>query len=597
MTPEPEALARVPEEDVVVVNQTNKRLELTGSREDSFVISPLSRRTLSASEVVAYPLEQAVKQNYVRVEPVRSSRDARLRAFLGLGVWAVIAFVVYGLVAGTTSYWAVGFPVIALAAAGLWCFRSDAHRRAFVRWIARMPSRLAELGVLLLALGAAVVVPALAVFFAADIDGALLDYGLPVEEGGDDASRHLVASALQFLLVMTFAGVPALLYFAFDREQLQTLRSKFVFHVFRFDPSVETVADIDARYGRVMDEAYGRETLTGRILPGKRLPVVIATGAIAMGWLLTLPLTSYATAWQKSLSLHDYLRPHERPIVFAFLGAYFFALNLVFRGYVRGDLRPKTYSQITVRILLSFVLAFVLGQAFDSSNPVVLLIAFLGGVVPETVLVRLRETVRHAGGRGSSRGEPDALDALVEQQPLTEVEGIDIYDRARLEEEGVTNVEALAHHDLVELMLRTRIPVSRLVDWVDQAILYLHLGGRTREGKQAQLVLRQHGIRTATDLVTAWRDSDRSGTEGASAGNAHPHPLADLLGPTPEGMPSRVELIVDAIADEEWIDTLLHWHQRRGLETESARFVPGQGLVEVDAATRRPCSELVALAG
>ncbi len=38
----------------------------------------------------------------------------------------------------------------------------------------------------------------------------------------------------------------------------------------------------------------------------------------------------------------------------------------------------------------------------------------------------------------------------------------------------MNNVEALAHHDVVDLMLATRIPVPRLVDWVDQAILYLH---------------------------------------------------------------------------------------------------------------------------
>ncbi len=353
-------------------------------------------------------------------------------------------------------------------------------------------------------------------------------------------------------------------------------------HIFRFDPSVETVADIKARYGGPMDEAYGREMVTGRILPGKRLPVVIATAAISIGWLLTLPLPSYSSAVDHDLLVHDYLRPHERPIVFAFLGAYFFALNLVFRGYVRGDLRPKTYSQITVRILLSFVLAFVLGQAFDTSNPLVLVVAFLGGLVPETILVRLRESARHVGLSGPARGQADGLEALVEQQPLTELEGIDVYDRARLEEEGVTNVEALAHHDLVELMLRTRIPVSRLVDWVDQAILYLYLGGRTREGRQARLVMRQNGIRTATDLVTAWRKHADTETHCGRADDAHG--LAELLGPTPEGRPSRVALIVDAISDEEWIDTLLNWHERRRLETEAARFVPGRGLVALDTA-------------
>ena len=426
---------------------------------------------------------------------------------------------------------------------------------------------------LLLALGAAIIAPALAIYFAADVASAWDAYysvGTPREL----ASREfLVGTSLELLLVVTFAGVPALLFFAFDREKLQTLRSKFVAHVFRFDTSVETVVDIVAKYGRMMDEAYGRETLTGRILPGKRLPVVIATAAIALGWLLTLPIPSYLDPGVEDLSVHDYLRPVEEPIVFAFLGAYFFALNLVFRGYVRGDLRPKTYSQITVRILLSFVLAFVLGQAF-STNAGILLLAFIGGLLPETLLVRFREAARRGGDRFRSRGEPDPLDALVEEQPLTELEGIDIYDRARLEEEGVTNVEALAHHDLVELMLRTRIPVPRLIDWVDQAILYLHLGGRTPDARRARETLRLNGIRTGSDLLNAWHERDSVG-EGV-------HPLADLL-ETTEGKPSRLELIVEAIEDEEWTELLLNWHRRRGLKAETRTFEPGAGWIRPTA--------------
>ncbi len=45
-------------------------------------------------------------------------------------------------------------------------------------------------------------------------------------------------------------------------------------------------------------------------------------------------------------------------------------------------------------------------------------------------------------------------------------------------------MEGLAHHDLIELLLQTRIPAPRLVDWTDQAILYLHVGdaGDTGDG-------------------------------------------------------------------------------------------------------------------
>jgi hypothetical protein len=60
---------------------------------------------------------------------------------------------------------------------------------------------------------------------------------------------------------------------------------------------------------------------------------------------------------------------------------------------------------------------------------------------------------------------------LHEPAPQTDLEGIDLYDRTRLAEEGVNNVEALAHADIVDLMSSTRNCAAQLVDWTDQAIL------------------------------------------------------------------------------------------------------------------------------
>ena len=106
-----------------------------------------------------------------------------------------------------------------------------------------------------------------------------------------------------------------------------------------------------------------------------------------------------------------------------------------------------------------------------------------------------------------------------EPAPLTELEGIDLYDRTRLAEEGVNNVEALAHADIIDLMSSTRISAAELVDWTDQAILYLKVGGdsssmckagrgrprrRRRRRRTSASTLSPpaaYGIRTATDLT------------------------------------------------------------------------------------------------
>jgi hypothetical protein len=54
-------------------------------------------------------------------------------------------------------------------------------------------------------------------------------------------------------------------------------------------------------------------------------------------------------------------------------------------------------------------------------------------------------------------------------------------------------------------MLNTRIPVERLVDWIDQSILFLHLGKPVEGDGNPRDQLRRFGIRTATDLEDAFR--------------------------------------------------------------------------------------------
>ena len=222
---------------------------------------------------------------------------------------------------------------------------------------------------------------------------------------------------------MTFAGVPALLLLrlrprAAADAALEVRRSCLSASIRASTRSSTSIA----KYGRMMDEAYGRETVTGRILPGKRLPVVIATAAIALGWLLTLPIPGYSRPWRSRRSPGARLLAStvEEPIVFAFLGAYFFALNLVFRGYVRGDLRPKTYSQITVRgSCCRSSLAFVLGQAFATNAVHPSRSPSSAACCPRPCSCRFRETAAsRSGGRfqferraGSVRGARGAAAA------------------------------------------------------------------------------------------------------------------------------------------------------------------------------------------
>ena len=108
-----------------------------------------------------------------------------------------------------------------------------------------------------------------------------------------------------------------------------------------------------------------------------------------------------------------------------------------------------------------------------------------------------------------------AKPSLESVYPPSDLDGLNVFYEQRLVEEGIEDIQNLATADFVELMLHTRIPLGRLVDWVDQGLLYLRLppvlpggnggngNGQPAEGDipSERDTLRRFGIRTATDLV------------------------------------------------------------------------------------------------
>ncbi|WP_157108797.1 hypothetical protein [Aldersonia kunmingensis] len=366
------------------------------------------------------------------------------------------------------------------------------------------------------------------------------------------AQVAIPAVAIAFVAVATM--LPALLFFLFDRQRLSTLRDRFQHDIFRLDPNMHTLADVRSRYGHQMDEVYFKPSERTTIgSAGQRLwPIVIATATIALGWTMALAPKPWLFGDPPPQTLFDAL---GHPQSFAFLGAYFYTLNTCLNRYARNDLRPKGYSAITVRIIISVVLAFLLQAILQSStindyNAVILPLAFTVGVLPETAITLLRDVLKKVGlwGRASQ---------LEDKLPLTLLEGLELYDRARLIDEGVPNMEALAHQENIDLLLETRISIGRLVDWVDQSILYLHVVNSTlskdKEGAQVLEKLRALGIRTATDLFQAVRidprpavliDAFRRGTDTAAI-------AAD-----------RLTLLLAAMRDDEWMSYLWTWRRR-----------------------------------
>lgn len=289
--------------------------------------------------------------------------------------------------------------------------------------------------------------------------------------------------------------------------------------------------------------------------PETSIPVVFATLLIGLAWLLTLPpWEAVAFSGDDGLlsTLALVLRPNETPVLFAFLGAYFFSLQMLFRRYVRKDLRASAYVAVTLRILLAIIGTWVVLQAADivGLSRGLLVVGFVIGVFPPIAWEVIQTAFK------AVTFAKFAVPSLRSTMPVSDLDGLTVWHEARLEEEDIENVPNMASADMVELMLHTRFPSDRIVDWVDQAILLTQLGpdhGTTprrkrkrREKKDGEEVKRthrqllaEHGIRTASGLLEAYERSESRNETGDFEGILPGHgqsiirTLVDTLTPNP----------------------------------------------------------------
>ena len=180
----------------------------------------------------------------------------------------------------------------------------------------------------------------------------------------------------------------------------------------------------------------------------------------------------------------------------AFLGAYFWGLQYVYRRYVANDLIPGVFYSLGIRMLLAATLALLIFNAFASFTGQIdpnstgvdakiwPALAFLLGAFPQRGLQWLTARIPVFSAE---------VDPSVRPLPLDMIEGLRTYDRMRLEELGIDGCNDLAMADFIPLVLKTSYGARELTDWILQAKLCVYCG-------QAVKDLRQHGIRTILDL-------------------------------------------------------------------------------------------------
>jgi hypothetical protein len=247
-------------------------------------------------------------------------------------------------------------------------------------------------------------------------------------------------------------------------------------------------------------------------------PVLMTTILLCIGWVVVVQPDLYRglrPLGDLVLSGFPQQMPVD-PLRYGFIGSYVFIVQGLVRRYFQADLKTHAYVSAMARVILVAALVTAihpLWSMWGLAANTELAFAFFLGFFPELGLRVIQQALLGVLRR--------ARPAREERYPLRQLDGINIWTQARFLEEGIEDMQNLSTANLVDLMLHTRMPINRLLDWIDQAFLYVRVndGNSTRDDDDGgdRSTLRRYGIRTATDLLDAFEARsrfDRDFTQG-----------------------------------------------------------------------------------
>jgi len=292
------------------------------------------------------------------------------------------------------------------------------------------------------------------------------------------------------------------------------------------------------------------------------IPVILASVLVALGWFLALPPVgtgAVSDVLQKRGFWSTVFDINEEPITYAFLGAYFFSLQMLFRRYVRDDLRKTAYVAVSLRIILALIGTWAAVTAIKATAPKtssfsLAVLGFVIGVFPRVAWQFIQGFTKTIITK-FKLGGTTVLPSLESRLPVSDLDGLTVWHESRLEEQDIENIPNMASAEIVDLMIETRFPPDRIVDWVDQAILYTHLGppqGKADKpnGSSRRESLRLQGIRTATSLIQAFEKAQER-KEDAQA-------VTKLLS---NASGSHIRSLIDAIQTEPNLELICNWRR------------------------------------
>lgn len=219
----------------------------------------------------------------------------------------------------------------------------------------------------------------------------------------------------------------------------------------------------------------------------------------------------------------------------AFLGAFIWSAQNILYRLNAGDLAPGVYFNAGIRMILAPVLSLMISHlvaGFENLNmlrPGLPVIAFLVGWFPDRALIFLKEQFPAIFPHQHSAHE----------LPLNMIEGINTYDRARLNDLGIVDAQNLANANFIELVVRTAFNPGQIIDWIVQSRLYVYF-------KDDVEALRKHQIRTVFDMLPVCGDTELVEKLAAATGIDH----------------TGMRLFCDRLSDEPDVKQLLTYGRR-----------------------------------
>ncbi len=297
-------------------------------------------------------------------------------------------------------------------------------------------------------------------------------------------------------MISAFAFFIPITFYLFIGKKRETLRASVHKDLKQIDPGYKEEV-IEKKFRNVFnDEDY-------------TLPVLFATYICFFGWILVFfpqgaalgsPEVFKKTVLVDLKGIVQEIRAHSPLISYGFLGAYFYSIQLLFRRFMQSDLKPTVYIYVTMRVLISFIIVFVFSlltmfgdDDVKIKSEIYCAFAFFVGICPTAGISWIQKKLNRFGFKTRK---------LEDERSLNMIEGLTIWDEARLLEEGIENVQNLATANITDLIIHTRFNTDRLIDWIDQACLIMHIGSQITDWRKS-------GIRTASDFIYAYEEGSK----------------------------------------------------------------------------------------